>query len=716
MPMRFTPIATALLAFALPCAPAFAQTPAKQQPPPVAPERPFKFPSHTTTKLENGLTVFVVEDHRQPVVSATLALPAAGGLAIRNAKQAGLAGMTAALLRQGTASRSAQQIAEAIDRVGGSLSAGATADSTQASVTVLTSSLDLGFDLLADIVQRPAFANEEIERWRRQTSSNLQVAYSDPEYLRDVVSERLAYGDHPYAYPTDGFPQTIGALTRDAVVAFHKQHYRPGGAYLAIAGDITPDAAAALVRKHFGSWPGEAPPQTMVPSQPKPEKRVVVVDQPDAVQTQFGMVGIGVPRSDPDWLALSVANQIFGGSFNSRLNLRLRAKEGLTYGANSAIQSNRSAGLWNATSFTRTEETANAMKVMLEVINDFRKNPATASELAEATSYLSGVFAIQTETANAVAGRVLTSALNGLPADYWQTYRERVRKVSAADVSAAVERRVQPEQLTIVAVGKASAFAKSLEAFGSVRVIPAAKLDLTQLTLVAQQESAAGPDAAAKGMATIKAAAEALGGAAKIAEIKDVTTTSELTVTTPQGDMQGKAKGIILHPDKSRGTLTLPFGELVQNFDGTSASVDVPGQGVIDMPPAMVPEMRRAIVLNAGIGVIREALDGSAQVAALESKAADGATLDRVSWKKGDLDMVLGFDAKTHYLVNVTYRGMTQQGMADTELKLSDFKPAHNGLVVPMKIATYQNGQRVVELVVTEWKFNSGLTADAFKR
>jgi hypothetical protein len=353
---------------------------------------------------------------------------------------------------------------------------------------------------------------------------------------------------------------------------------------------------------------------------------------------------------------------------------------------------------------------------MLEVINDFRKNPATASELAEATSYLSGVFAIQTETANAVAGRVLTSALNGLPADYWQTYRERVRKVSAADVSAAVERRVQPEQLTIVAVGKASAFAKSLEAFGSVRVIPAAKLDLTQLTLVAQQESAAGPDAAAKGMATIKAAAEALGGAAKIAEIKDVTTTSELTVTTPQGDMQGKAKGIILHPDKSRGTLTLPFGELVQNFDGTSASVDVPGQGVIDMPPAMVPEMRRAIVLNAGIGVIREALDGSAQVAALESKAADGATLDRVSWKKGDLDMVLGFDAKTHYLVNVTYRGMTQQGMADTELKLSDFKPAHNGLVVPMKIATYQNGQRVVELVVTEWKFNSGLTADAFKR
>ena len=175
--------------------PATAQTAgARQQPPPVAPERPFKFPAHTTTKLENGLTVFVVEDHRQPVVSATLLLPDAGSSALPQASRAGLSNMTASLLRQGTTKRSAQQIAEAIDSVGGSLSAGATLDSTQASITVMTSSLDLGFDLLADIVQRPAFAPEEIERWRRQTASNLQVNYSDPEYLRDVVGDRLAYG------------------------------------------------------------------------------------------------------------------------------------------------------------------------------------------------------------------------------------------------------------------------------------------------------------------------------------------------------------------------------------------------------------------------------------------------------------------------------------------------------------------------------------------
>ncbi len=698
---------------------AAAQTPAKKvQPPPVAPDRPFTFPAHSTTKLENGLTVFVVEDHRQPVVAATLMLPGAGAAA-RPGKQAGLAAMTAALVRQGTSKRSAQQIAESIDRVGGSLNTSAGPDATQASVTVLTSSLDTGFDLLADVVQQPAFAADEIERWRRQTLSNLQVAYRDPEYLRDATGDRMGFGDHPYGYPTDGFPSTVRALGRDDVVQFHKERYTPAGAFLAIAGDITPDAGAALARKYFGAWKGAPVKPAAAPAQ-KQQRRIVVIDQPDAVQTQFGMIGIGVPRNDPDFLALSVANQILGGSFNSRLNLRLRAKEGLTYGANSGLESNRTAGLWNATSFTRTEETTNAVKVMLEVITEFRKNPATTAELAEATSFLSGVFPLQSETAGAVAGRVLTTALHGLPADYWQTYRDRVRKISAADVSAAVQKHVSPDQLSIVAVGNAGGFAKTLESLGPVTIVPAARLDLTQPDFLAPQETkpqtAASPDAAARGLAIVKASAEAHGGAAKLAEIKDATTTSKITISTPQGDMEGTAKGVVLHPDKTRGVITLPFGEIVQSFDGTKGTMLIPGQDPIDLPAEVAVELRRAVLLNGNVGVIRDALNGSAQVAALESKQVEGATIERVSWKKGDIEMVLGFDPKTHLLVNVTYHGMSQQGPADFETRVSDFKPAANGLVVPMHIVTYQNGQKAVDVAVSEWLFNTGVSPDIFKK
>jgi zinc protease len=478
-----TSLAPAIVAIAVAAPWAQAQSAQRKQPPPVGPERPFTFPAHTTTKLDNGLTVFVVEDHRQPLVAATIMIPGAGSSNHPGTK-AGLASMTASLLRQGTSTRSAQQIAETIDRVGGSLSASAGADSTEASVTVLKSDLDSGFELLADIVQHPAFAPDEIDRWRRQTLSGLQVAYRDPEYLRDVAVQRIAYGDHPYAYPVGGLPDTVKALAREDVTAFYKERYTPAGSCIAVAGDITPEAAAALVRKHFGAWKG-TPTQAVTAAPPRQQRRIVVIDQHEAVQTQFGMVGIGVPRSDPDWLPLAVGNQVLGGGFNSRLNLRLRAKEGLTYGAGSVLDSDRLAGLWNITSFTRTEETANAMKVMLEVVSDFRKNPVTASELSEATAYLSGVFAIQVETADGVASRVLTSALHGLPADYWQTYRNRVRKVTAAEVTAAVERHVDPAQLTIVAVGNASGFAKGLEAMGSVTVVPLAKLDLTKPGLMA---------------------------------------------------------------------------------------------------------------------------------------------------------------------------------------------------------------------------------------
>lgn len=686
----------------------------KQQPPPPAPERPFTFPAHTTTKLENGLTVFVVRDNRQPVVSATLMVPGAGS-ASHPGEQAGLASMMAALLRQGTTTRSAQEIAEAIDRVGGSLGASASADSAEASVTVITSAVETGFELLADIVQRPAFAEEEIERWRRQTLSGLQVSYSDPEYLRSVVGRRVAYGDHPYAFPIDGFATTVRQLSRDDVAGFHKARFTPAGAYLAIAGDITPDAAVALARKHFGGWQGAPTPPPTPPEQTQ-DRRVVVVDMPDAVQTQFGVVGRGVPRSHADWLALAVANQVLGGGFNSRLNLRLRAKEGLTYGAGSSLASERFAGLWSATSFTRTEETGNALKVTLDVIREFRQNPATPAELGEATSYLSGVFAIQTETAGAVAGRVLTSALHGLPEDYWQTYRERVRRIGTSEVAAATERHLTPDQLSIVAVGNASAFVKDIESLGSVSVVPLARLDLTQPTLQAAQEAAAGPEAGAKGLEIIKRAAEAVGGAAAIAAVKDVTASGTVTLSTPGGEMNGDMRSTVVHPDRVKVVITLPVGELVQVYDGTQAWMRMGPQPPMELPAAMHGEMQRSVLMSGGIGLLREALEGRAQVAALESKSEGGQAQDRVSWKRGDLEMVVGFDAATGRIAQVTYKGITPQGPADSEIRVSDYEQVDGGLTVPMRATTYQNGQQAADVVITEWKFNTGVSAEEFAK
>jgi zinc protease len=202
------------------------------------------------------------------------------------------------------------------------------------------------------------------------------------------------------------------------------------------------------------------------------------------VQTQIVVSTVGIRRNDPDYFPLLIANQIFGGSFNSRLNLKLRAQEGLTYGARSGFDAQREAGMFRVSTFTRTEETVKALGMLLDLLKEFRANPATAAELQEAKAYLTGSFVVGSETPGQVSGRVIAAAKYGLPSDYWDKYREHIQAVSAEQVAAAVKRHVDPETMMIVTVGNASGFAKSLDSLGTSRTILFSDLDLRKPDLV----------------------------------------------------------------------------------------------------------------------------------------------------------------------------------------------------------------------------------------
>jgi zinc protease len=251
-----------------------------------------------------------------------------------------------------------------------------------------------------------------------------------------------------------------------------------------IAGDLSAAEGFALAEKWFGGWSRQGPADEPLPAAPEPEARVLVIDMPTENQTQIAVGQPGVPRNHPDYIALQIGNQIFGGSFNSRLNMKLRANEGLTYGASSYFEPSRFAGIFEASTFTRTEKTAEAIQMLVDLLKEFRENPATDGEFEEAKAFLSGSFAIATETASSVASRVLTAEVHGLGSDYWQKYRERLERTTRAEVEAAVRRFLKPERLAITAVGNAKEFAKALEAFGPVRVIPAEQLDLAAPDLV----------------------------------------------------------------------------------------------------------------------------------------------------------------------------------------------------------------------------------------
>jgi predicted Zn-dependent peptidase len=683
-----------------------AETPAKQTPPgPTAP-RPFDFPKATSKTLPNGLRVYVVEDHRQPLVSATLQILAGNGYVAP--EKSGLAGMTAGLLREGTATRTAQQLAKAVDNAGGNLSASAGDDVASVSMSFMKSYAGLGMELMADITRNPAFAQEEIDRQMRQAQSGLAVSYTNPEYLAPLAAGRAILGAHPYAYPGDGTPVTLRNIKRDDIVAFYKANYAPGRAWMAIAGDVTPAEGFALAEKHFGAWSAPAAADAKLPPPAAPKASVLIVDMPTAVQTQIVIGHVGVPRNHPDYLALVMANQIFGGSFNSRINMKLRANEGLTYGANSSFEPNRQAGMFQATTFTRTEKTADAIRMIMDLLKEFKENPATQAEFDEAKAYTLGVFGIATETSGAVAGRILTNYVYELPEDYWVNYRKNVQALTREQLVAALQKFLRTDQLTVVAVGNAKEFSKALEVYGPTRVIKGDDIDFTTPDLLKVKEkvitSAAGSAAA---RALIDQAIAAMGGLPRLQAIRDVSIKGKLKLTLPQGSFDATTEELILYPDRYKMVMTLPMMAITQVLDGTTGWM-AQGAQVMDLPPNMAPELAKSIPTSAGgIGLLVAAATGKAEVNSLSE--------DSVLWKSAEFEVKMTFDKATHLPSKLAYKAQGMTGPAETESTLSDYREV-DGLKVAHASLITQNGQKMGEGALTEVKFNPGASPDIFKR
>lgn len=455
--------------------------------PAAAPPRPFHFPGAVTRTLPNGLTVFVVQPRNEgeaatePAVSVELLIRDAGSTS-DPASKPGVASLAASLLTEGTETRSAQDIAGAIDVVGGTLGASAERDAIVMRASVVKKDFALAMDLLSDITLHAKFDPQEIERQREQRLSGMQVDYSDAEYLATTLFRRIVFGDSPYAMPPDGTPESVSAVTRDDLVKFRDQLFTPDRGLLVFAGDVTSDEAFAAAEKSFGAWKGKAAPTAQQTAATRTTGlRIVVVDQPDAVQTQIRVGRLGIPHNHPDYLPLQVTNQIFGGGYNSRLNTEVRLKKGLTYDASSDVASYLHAGVIEADTFTRTEETAAATKVVIDEIGNMAAGDVTADELNVARDYMAGVFTIATETPDQVGDRVLNAALYGLPEDYNQTFPEKVRGITAEQVHQMAARYFGANDLDIVLVGKASAFRDALkQAYPAAKYeeIPAAQLDL----------------------------------------------------------------------------------------------------------------------------------------------------------------------------------------------------------------------------------------------
>ncbi len=452
-------------------------------PPPPGPVTPAAFPPIQEATLPNGLRILVVENRRQPTVSLNLAFPA-GGIHDPAGKE-GLAEMVAGLLTKGAGTRTAEEIAATIEGVGGSLGAGAGADFLSVNAGILTPNLPLAFELLADVVMRPRFPEQEVSLLRTQTLSGLQVELSQPGPIASRAFARALYGDHPYGRSTT--PASVRAITRDDLVAFHGARLRPGGALLVLAGDINLAEARRLATEAFRGWSGRPPAPPAAGSFPAGSAtEIVLVHRPGSVQSNILVGNLTYPPDDPRLYANAVGNRVLGGGADSRLFLILREQKSWTYGAYSSFARRRAMGFFNASAEVRTEVTDSALREMLVQLERIRTEPVLADELDAAKGALVGSFPLSIETAEQVAGAVANARLYGLPDDYIQTYRVKLAAVTPEEIREAARTTIRPDAAVIVVVGDGTRIHDALRAIAPVRIVDPEGKPLTPADLSAR--------------------------------------------------------------------------------------------------------------------------------------------------------------------------------------------------------------------------------------
>ena len=455
----------------------------RMAPPPLGAAREAVTPAVAERTLPNGLRVIVAKSTDLPIMNAQLVL--GGGAAADPAERPGLATMTAGLATQGAGGRSAPEIARALEALGANIGGGAGADATQMFVSAPIASADAVGAVLADVVQRPDFAEAEVARSRTQAVNGLTVNLRQPGPLASLVLNRLVYGAAPYGAPTSGTPTSVAAITRDEVVAFHERWWRPDNATVIVTGGMTPEAAFAWAERTLGGWDRPATPKPTVgdragdPAGP----RVVVVDLPGAGQAAVTAAVRGPRRGDDAYYPLAVANAIMGQGQNGRLFQEIRARRGLSYGAYSTLSARAEGGALIASTQTKNESAAEVVGLVLAEFDRLAREPVDDQAVTDRETFITGGFLRALETTGGLGGQLAGAVVDGLPLSEIETYPGRIAATTPDSLREAAG-VVSAEDAVVVVVGQAEMFLDDLRAaHPDVVVVRADELDLDSPTL-----------------------------------------------------------------------------------------------------------------------------------------------------------------------------------------------------------------------------------------
>ncbi|MEO6723835.1 MAG: pitrilysin family protein [Blastocatellia bacterium] len=427
-----------------------------------------KLPKPYETKLSNGLQVLVLEDHKLP--SFNMQMVVIGGGLADSADRPGAAQYTATMLREGTRTRDSKKIAEEVDQLGASLFANAGLSSLTSTVSAsgLTDNFDPIMALFADVILNPGFPADEFNKLKGRNIAAIRLQRSNPGFLAGEMFSKVIYGSHPGGRSSLSAEQ-IGRITPEVLQQFHATYYKPNNAIFAIVGDVKPAEVVAKLEKTFAAWKAGDVPKTMVPKVAEiGAAKIYLIDRPGSVQTNLVAGTLSIERTDPDYFALEVMNQVVGGGPSARLFMNLREDKGYTYGAYSNVSSQKYRGTFQASTQVRTDVTGGSMKELFYEFKRIRDDRVPADEFDRAKRTIIGGWALQLESPQSVLQNTITSKLYDLPADYWDTYPQKIAAVTPDDAQRVAQKYLDLGKLQIVAVGDAQKIAEALRKYGTV--------------------------------------------------------------------------------------------------------------------------------------------------------------------------------------------------------------------------------------------------------
>ncbi len=536
-------------------------------PPPAGPAPKIELGKYESFKLKNGLKVFVVENHKLPVVSMQLVLDRDP---ILEGEKAGYVDAAGQMMRTGTSNRSKDQFDEQVDFIGASLGF----SSTGFNASSLKKHLPILLNLTADALLHPDFKQEELDKIKKQLLANLAQEKDNPDAIAAKIRMMLLYGkNHPYGELMT--EETVNNITLADIQNYYNAYYRPNIGYLAVVGDITPKEAKKLLKKTFKSWkPAEVSNTTYDLSQAPEQTQVVIIDRPSAVQTALSFTNTAnLKPGDKDAVAARLMNSTLGGSGDARLYKNLRETRGYTYGAYSSVSPDKVMGRFNASANVRNAVTDSAAVEFINELSKIRKEQVSDTELKNAKAAVAGSFARGLENPNTVAVYAINTALYNLPEDYYANYLKKVEAVTTAEVQAAAQKYITPEAMYIVAVGNATDIASKLQPFDKEDTTIAyysptgEKVERKAMNLPADVTAAQ----------VLNNYIEAIGGKANIDKLKDISVTSNATIQGMQ----------LLFTKQQKGTDKFAIQVLLNNspmqrviINGDKGRIEAPMQGI----------------------------------------------------------------------------------------------------------------------------------------